>query len=58
MCWIQCENFPYLLMLIKVWPGYWEEHPDRINNKVDEDNGRGGNQENGQFWKLQRFSRN
>ena len=25
---------------------------------MDEDNGRGGTQENGRFWKLQRFSRN
>ena len=29
-----------------------------MNNKVDEDNGRGGNQENGRFRKLRRLSRN
>ena len=29
-----------------------------MNKKVDQDNGRGGTQENGQFWKLWRFSRN
>ena len=29
-----------------------------MNKRVDEDNGRGGTQENGQFRKLGRFSRN
>ena len=29
-----------------------------MENKVNEENGRGGTQENGICWKLQRFSRN
>ena len=29
-----------------------------MNNKVDEDNGRGGDQENGRFRKLRKLSRN
>ena len=45
-------------MLMKLWPGDWEEHINQMNKKVDEDNGIGGAQENGQFRKLQRFSRN
>ena len=45
-------------MLVKLWPGYREEKLGRINEKVDEDNGRGGTRDNGKFWKIQRFSRN
>ena len=40
---------------MKLWPGDWEEKVDRMNKKVDEDNGRGGTQENGRFWKLWNF---
>ena len=43
---------------MNLWPGYWEEQLHQMNKKVDEENGRGGTQENGQFWKLRRFSRN
>ena len=52
------KELPYLLMLMKLWPVDWEEHLDRMNKKVDEENGRGGTQENGRFWKLRRFLRN
>ena len=52
------KELPYLLMIMKLWSGDWEEHLHRMNTKVDEDNGRGGTQENGRLRKLQRFSRN
>ena len=52
------KEFPYLSMLIKLLPGDWEDHPDQMKKKVNENNGRGGTQENGRFRKLQRFSRN
>ena len=49
------KEFTYLLMIIKLWPGYWEEHLDQMDNKVDEYNGRGRTQENGQFRNLWQF---
>ena len=52
------KHFTFLLMLIKLWPGYWDEQLDQMDNKVDEENGREGTQENGRFRKLWRFSRN
>ena len=52
------KKFPYLLMLVKLCPGDCDEQLDRTNKKMDEDNGRGGTQENGLFQKLQRFSGN
>ena len=52
------NELPYLLMIMELCPEDWEEHLDGMNNKVYDDNGRRGNQENGRFWKLQRFSRN
>ena len=45
-------------MFMELCPGDWEDQLDRMNKKVDEDNGRGGNQHNWQFWKPRRFSRN
>ena len=30
------SNFPYLLILIQLWPGYWETQLKKINNKLDE----------------------
>ena len=44
-------------MRIMLWPGDWDDHLNRINKKVDEDNDRWGTQENGKVWNLQRFSR-
>ena len=43
---------------MKLWPGDWWEQIEQMNKKVDEENGRGGAQYNGQFLKLRRFSRN
>ena len=33
------SEFPYLLMLIKLWPGNWKYKLKRTNKRVDEDNG-------------------
>ena len=43
---------------MKLLPGDWEDQLDRMNTKVDEDNVRGGTQDNRIFWKLLGFSRN
>ena len=40
------KELPYLLMLMRLWYGDWEEKPDQMNKKVYEDNGRGGTQDN------------
>ena len=52
------KYFPYLLILIKLWPRHWEDQINRMNKKVDEDNGRGDPEWNELFQKLRRFSRN
>ena len=52
------KELPYLLIIMTLWPGDWEDQIDRKNYKVDEDDVRGGTQENGKFRKLRRFSRN
>ena len=52
------KYFPYLLMLMKFWPGDWEEQIYWMNKKVNEDNGRGGTQDNRRCWKPRWFSRN
>ena len=51
------KELPYLLTIMGLWPGYWEEKLERTNKNVDEENVRGVTQENGRFWKLWRFSR-
>ena len=33
------KELPYLLVLMKLWPGDWEEQLERMNKKVDEENG-------------------
>ena len=52
------KELPYLLIFMKLWPEDWEDQIEQMNKKVDEENGRGWTQENRQFWKLWRFSRN
>ena len=58
MCWGRCEIVSLFLMLINLWTVYLKEQLNRINKKVYKNNGRGGPQENGQFWKLRKFSWN
>ena len=52
------KELPHLLILMKLWPGYWEQQLDRMKKKVDENNGREGTQENGRFQNLRQISRN
>ena len=52
------NNYHYLLMLMKIWPGDWKNQLERINLKVDEDNGKAVGMVNGGTRKVQRFSRN
>ena len=33
------SEFPYLLILINLWPGGWISQLKRMNQKVDEENG-------------------
>ena len=35
----ECSR-PYLKMLIKLWPGDWIDQLKRMNQKVDEENGK------------------
>ena len=41
------KDLPYLLMLMRLWPRYWEEQLEHMNKKVYEYNERRGTQENG-----------
>ena len=52
------KELRYLLILVKLWPGDWEDQLERLSNKVDEENGIGKSKENEQFRKLRWFSRN
>ena len=52
------SEFPYLLMLIKILPGYWISQLNRMNWNVDKDNGKQFNKCNVRYRKIRRFSRN
>ena len=43
------SEFPYLLMLIKLWPGYCTSKLKRMNQKVYEDNGKVLNKGNARY---------
>ena len=45
-------------MLIKIRPGDWKTQLKRINQKVDEDNGKSSGIGNGRYQKYRRFYRN
>ena len=45
-------------MLIKLWPGYWISQLKRINQKVDEENGKSFNKGDVRYQKVCRFSSN
>ena len=34
------SEYPYLLILMKLWPGGWKNQSERMNMKVDEDYGK------------------
>ena len=52
------SDFPYLLMLIKLWTGGWMTKFKRMNHKVYEDNGKALNKVNVRYQKARRFSSN
>ena len=45
-------------MSINLWPGNWETQLNRINHKVDEDNGKALGKGYGRYRKVRWFSRN
>ena len=51
-------DFPYLIMLSKLWPGNCKTQLKRVNQKVDEDNGKALVKGNGWYRKVCRFSSN
>ena len=52
------SEFPYLLMVIMIWPGYWKTKLKRMNYKVDDYNGKSLGKGNGGYRKFHQFSRN
>ena len=54
----ESSDYPYLLMLIKLWPGNRKTQLKRKNQKVDEDNGEALGKGNVRYQKVCRFSSN
>ena len=52
------SEFPYLLILIKLCPGNWKTQLKRMNQKVDEENGKSLGKDNVWYRNVCRFSRN
>ena len=52
------SEYPYLLMLMKLWPRYWKNDLKRMNMNVDEYNGKALVMVNGRYQKVWRFSGN
>ena len=52
------SEFPYLLILIKLWPVNWNTQLKRTNQKVDEDNGKALVKGNVRYQKICRLSSN
>ena len=52
------SEFPYLLMLVKIWPGNWKTKLKMINLKVDEINGKALVKGDVRYQKICRFSSN
>ena len=49
------SDYPYLLILMKLWPRYLKNQSERMNMKVDEDNRKSVVIVNGRDWKVQWF---
>ena len=49
------SEYPYLLMLIKLQPGYCKNQLERINKKVDEENVKAAGMVNIWYQKFRRF---
>ena len=52
------SEFPYLLMLIKLWPGDCKTQMERIDLNLNEDNGKATGTGNRQYQKVHRFLSN
>ena len=52
------SDFPYIPMLIKLFPGDWIIQLKTMNPKVGEDNGKASNKGNVRYQKVCWFSRN
>ena len=50
--------FSYLIILIKPWPGNYKTRLKRMDQKVDEDNGKALGKGNVRYRKVRRFSGN
>ena len=51
-------EFPYSLILMILWPGYFKNQLKRINMKVDEDNGKSAGMINEWARNIRRFLSN
>ena len=52
------SEYPYLIMLMKLWPGDWKNQLERTNMKLDEENDKSAGMVNGQDRRVWRFSSN
>ena len=52
------SEYPYLLMLIKLWPGGWQNQLEIMNMSVDDYNGRDTGMVKGRIRKFWKFSSN
>ena len=50
--------YPFLLMLIKLWPGDWYNQLETMKMKIDEDNGKYVRIVKGRHRKIRQFSSN
>ena len=53
-----CSELTYLPILINLWPGNCKTQLERMNQKVDENNGKALNKGNLQYRNVLRFSSN
>ena len=52
------SEYPFLLMSMELWHGDWKSRLERMNMKVDVDNGKSAGMVNGRNRKVRRFSSN
>ena len=51
-------DYPYLLISMKMWPGYLDNQLESMNTRLYEDNGRAVGMVKGRTWKSWKFSIN
>ena len=51
------SEYPYLLILMDLWPGDWKKRSKRKNMKVGEGSGKNLGMVNGRYRKVRRFSK-